>query len=40
MKEWTSKQWAIVISLIIFLIAAFLAFAGPCVIAIIRMIGG
>ncbi|WP_255326842.1 hypothetical protein [Persephonella sp. KM09-Lau-8] len=40
MKEWTSKQWAIVISLAIFLAASFLALAGPCVIAIIRMLGG
>ena len=40
MKEWNSKQWSIVIALAIFLISSFLLLAGPCVIAIIRMLGG
>lgn len=40
MREWNAKQWMIVISLLIFLIVAFLALAGPCIIAIIRILGG
>jgi len=40
MKEWNAKQWSIVISLVIFLITSFLLLAGPCIIAIIRMMGG
>ena len=40
MSHWSWKEWSIVISLAIFLFAAFLLLAGPCVIAIVRMMGG
>ncbi|WP_274600282.1 hypothetical protein [Persephonella atlantica] len=40
MPQWNWKQWSIVISVGIFLAAAFLLLAGPCVIAVIRMLGG
>ncbi len=40
MPKWNWKQWSIVISLFIFLVVVFLALAGPCVIAIVRMLGG
>jgi len=40
MPQWNSKQWGIVISLTIFLVTMILLLAGPCIIAIIRMIGG
>jgi len=39
MPQWNSKQWGIVISLTIFLVTMILLLAGPCIIAIIRMIG-
>ncbi|WP_457624350.1 hypothetical protein [Persephonella sp.] len=40
MKEWNAKQWSIVISLAMFLITSFLLLAGPCIIAIVRMLEG
>jgi len=40
MEEWNAKQWSIVISLMIFLIVSFLLLAGPCIIAIVRMMEG
>ena len=40
MPQWNSKQWGIVISLVIFLVTMLLLFTGPCIIGIMRMLGG
>jgi len=40
MKEWNIRQWSIVLSLALFLITSFLLLAGPCIIAIVRMMEG